>query len=146
MIDFKKEEKRFYQIQLIKSALADFRAYDVIRQAHIDLMYHFGVFFIPTQKVSLNEIFKVKVLIDSTGIGYQQPYEKIAHLATDLWLNNQIQAKFTKEYTFQDISFRISDYLAAPIPEEEMLMLELLGKVDIQVTTSTTTKSVFCST
>lgn len=39
MINFKEKEEKYQQILLIKSILKDFRAYDIIRQAQIDLMY-----------------------------------------------------------------------------------------------------------
>jgi hypothetical protein len=149
MIDFKKEEETYQQIQLIKSVLADFRAYNVIRQAQIDIMYHFNVFFTPIQEVSLSKEDKITVKINSIGIGYTESYDEIAHIVTDLHYDNIIRAQFKKEYIFKDVTFIIDDYLVANIPEEELLLLELLGKVEVTITKaqpSTVTKSIFCPT
>ena len=132
MIDFKKEEEKYQQIQLIKSVLADFRAYDVIRQAQIDLMYHFNIFFTPTQDVSLFD--KISVKVNNPSIGYSKGYNEIAHLATGIVGSSYIKAEFTKEYAFRGIIFIIDDYLVATIPEEELTLLDLLGKIETTVT------------
>ena len=146
MIDFKKEEENYQQIQLIKSALMDFRAYDIIRQAHIDIMYHFNISFKPTVNLCLTQDDRIQVRI-VVRIGYSKPYNEIAHLATDIIIDNRIKAKFIKEYTFRGITFVIDDYLVADIPKEELTLLELLGKIDVKVVEaqpSTITKSIFC--
>ena len=147
MINFKKEEERYQQILLIKSVLKDFRAYDVIRQAQIDLMYHFNIFISPRQTVSLYLVDKVMIKVNSIGIGHFKPYKEIAHLITSITYDNKIKADFKKEYTFRGVTFIIDDYVMAEIPEEELILLELLGKVTVTVIEaqpSTITKSIFC--
>lgn len=147
MFNFKKEEERYQQIQYIKSVLADFRTYDIVRQAQIDLMYHFNVFFIPIQEIALRETDKLSLKIKNPCIGFRVPYNKIAHLTTEIAYDNSITARFSKEYTFQGITFVISDYLTAEIPEEELTLLELLGKVEVTIEEaqpSKTTKTIFC--
>ncbi len=145
MIDFKKEEAKYNQILAIKKALAEHQAYNVIRQAHIDLMYHFNKFYTVNMEVALNSTNQINILWHN--IGYIIEYDTIADKVTEITYDNSINAQFTKTYQYKDVTFRISDYLNAKIPEEELALLELLGKVEITITEaqpSKVEKTIFC--
>jgi len=149
MIDFKKEEEIYQQVLLIKSVLKDFRAYDVVRQGQIDLMWHFNIFSEVSSNLILTKGNKIIVNIDSLIIGYYKQYSEIAHILTSIYDGATVKAEFERKYIFRGVTFEINNWLIATIPEEELILLELLGKVEttiIKAQPSTIVKSVFCPT
>jgi len=69
------------------------------------------------------------VEINNTYIGYYTDYDNIAEKVNMLNGGTSVRYVFTKETKVDDITFKISDYLVANLPDDDILLLKRIGKI-----------------
>ena len=69
------------------------------------------------------------VEINHTYIGYYTDYDNIAEKINMLNGGTSVRYVFTKETKVDDITFKISDYLVANLPDDDILLLKRIGKI-----------------
>ena len=128
-------------------ALRDFNTYQELNQLQINMweeLTNAGLRVNPYNSWKpFNAVDHIGVYFHTYNLGHnydwimQQKNIELSH-------SNQVKAVFKHSHVLAN-----GIELSAKIPEENMMMLELLGKVDIEVTKAqpiTITKKVFCPT
>lgn len=140
----------------LADALADFRTYNVIRQAYIDAVtYGFSIGATlgywnelrPQHWQSLDKITVYASGLSSRKMDYlvllKQPNVDMGH-SNNIIVNDKRKYKAPNGFLIE-----ISNTYEADIPPEELAVLELIGKVEVEhipAQPSRTEKRVFCPT
>ena len=115
--------------------------YGHIRQLMIDHMWTVDVF--TNGDFNIEQINKEGVKI-KTPFAYIVDYDLIVDKTTQIHMGDQIKLEILLETKINGVNFCIDDYVVAYIPDEEMRMLEIMGKVVSRMDEATISKSVFC--
>ena len=92
-----------------------------------------GVSFISGTRVRLEKLSLITYV----------DYDVISDIADGI-TGQEITKEYKKEYTYNGITFILIHTAYAKIPEEEMTLLKLLGKVEVSYNEPSVSESVFC--
>ena len=86
----------------------------------------------------------VTVKLTNPNIGWHRPWDEISHFVNEVHSNTQLKFEYDKSVTVGGVVFKISDYVAADIPEEDIHLLKLLGKIKEMIIPSSISHTMMC--
>lgn len=145
------------KINAVSEALRDFNTYQELNQLHVDMIYfaesigssvdNFNV-DINRRSITVTDSFDIELCIISIFKGHT--YESLLDCEGVELGHNAVTLKKTFTKTLRNGTKLICvEHFSSYIPDEEMEMLELLGKVNVEVIPAQlakVSKSVFCPT
>ena len=143
------EEKKNY-LQKVELMLKDSIVQNQIKQMYDDYLFY--------NNYSLSEGYEAEmigkinyingeekeVIFSNLFINKIKEYEDLIDLCDYIGYNNDIL--YAKEWAFEkdDWTFKIETIYSAKIPEKELELLELLGKVEVEIIPARKESRVFC--
>lgn len=105
----------------------------------------------PTSEFKFEDIYvysinNKRVYLNAPGIGYYVPYDFLEEYCNRINGGTEIAVEFTIEKEIDGFTFILSDYLVSNLPEEDILLLENLGKINVEEVKPKINKSIFCQT
>ena len=142
-IDNAKKDMKF--LQKVKRIMNKKSTQDSIRQLIKNSMKEFNKFEeIEIKVLSVNSNYN-EISIETIDVPYYTDYDNICSKATNITYNNSIEYNYKEQIEIEGITFYVECYQSAKIPDEEMILLKHLGKVEERFIESKVETSIFCT-
>ena len=143
------EEKKNY-LQKVELMLKDSIVQNQIKQMYDDYLFYND--YSPSEGYEAEMIGEINyvngeekvVLFSNLYVNRIKEYEYLIDLCDYIGYDNDI--RYTKKWAFKkdDWTFKIETIYSAKIPEKELELLELLGKVEVEIIPARKESRVFC--
>jgi hypothetical protein len=95
--------------------------------------------------ISFNTLDKEStVTVQVPSLGFKREWDEISHLVNDIWSSTALTYRYEKRKKVGNVTLLVTDFCIADIPEEDMNLLKILGKIREEVKPATIEKVMTC--